>query len=206
VPRISNRAILLALVSLSVLGLDVYQEEAHRLGGLMNWKPGQVIAEIGAGEGEIAFAAAARVGPAGHVYATELDNEKIAHLKNVVKERGLQNVSVIKADAIDTNLPASCCDDIFMRRVYHHFENPTQTDASIFRALKPGGLLAIIDFPPRQGLPAVNGAPKSHGGHGIPKKILIEELTSAGFEIRSQQEGWPDHDYCVIARKPVASK
>jgi ubiquinone/menaquinone biosynthesis C-methylase UbiE len=204
--RIPNRAIPLALVALSVLGLDVYQEEANRLGDLMNWKPGQVIAEIGAGEGEITFSAAARVGPAGHVYATELDNEKIAHLKNVVKERGLQNVSVIKAGAIDTNLPENCCDDIFMRRVYHHFENPAQTGASIFRALKPGGLLAVIDFPPRQGLPAVEGAPKSHGGHGVPKRILIEELAKAGFEIRTQQEGWPEHDYCVIARKPVSPR
>ena len=201
--RIFNPAILLTLVPVFALSFDVYQEEANRLGDLMNWKPGQVIAEIGAGEGEMAFSAAAHVGAAGHVYATELDDNKLSHLNEEVKARKLENVSVIKADSIDTNLAENCCDDIFMRRVYHHFQHPDQTDASMFRALKPGGLLALIDFPPRRGLAPVEGVPKSHGGHGIPKNILIEELRSAGFEIRTQQEGWPDHDYCIIARKPV---
>ena len=204
--KILNRAILFTFVALCVLSFDVYQDEANRLADLMNWKPGQVIAEIGAGEGEIGFSAAARIGPAGHVYVTELDDKKHAHLKEEAGERKLENVTVIKADPIDTNLPANCCDDILMRRVYHHFLHPDQTDASIFRALKPGGLLAIIDFPPRRGLPPVEGAPKSHGGHGIPKNILIEELRSAGFEIRIQQDGWPDHDYCVIVRKPASPR
>jgi predicted methyltransferase len=119
-----------------------------------------------------------------------------------VKHRKLENVSVIKADPIDTNLPENCCDDIFMRRVYHHFENPAKTDASIFRALKPGGLVAVIDFAPRQGLPPIDGAPRNHGGHGVVKDILLSELRSAGFEILTQQQNWPDGDYCVIARKP----
>jgi len=189
-----------------VFSFDEYQQEANRLSDLMNWRPRQVIAEIGAGEGQMTFAAAARVGAAGHVYTTELDVKKLAYLKKHVKARKVENVSVIKADPIDTNLPANCCDDIFMRRVYHHFKDPAQTDVSIFRALKPGGLLAVIDFPPRQGVPPVEGAPKNHGGHGVPKNVLIEELHSAGFEILSEQQNWPDHDYCVIARKPVAPK
>jgi ubiquinone/menaquinone biosynthesis C-methylase UbiE len=200
--KISNRAVLFGLVPLLALSFDVYQKEANKLADLMNWRSGQVIAEIGAGEGEMTFAAAARVGPAGHVYTTELDDKKLADLKKKVKNRKLENISVVKADTIDTNLPENCCEDIFMRRVYHHFEDPAQTDASIFRALKPGGLVGIIDFAPRQGLPPVEGAPKNHKGHGIVKDILIGELRAAGFEILTQQQNWPEGDYCVIARKP----
>jgi ubiquinone/menaquinone biosynthesis C-methylase UbiE len=200
--RISNRAILFGLIPLLALSFDVYKQEAKKLADLMNWRPGQVIAEIGAGEGQMTFAAAERVGPTGHVYTTELDVKKLADLKKEVKDRKLENVSVIKADPIDTKLPENCCDSIFMRRVYHHFENPAQTDASIFRALKPGGLLAVIDFVPRQGLPRVDGAPENHGGHGVVKDVLLSELRSAGFEILTQQQNWPDGDYCVIARKP----
>ncbi len=182
---------------------NLYDREAARLSQLMNWQPGQVIAEIGAGEGEMSFYAASKVGPSGKVYTTELDDKKLAHLKQEVSGRKLQNVEVVKAGPVNTDLPDNCCNDIFMRRVYHHFEDPARTDAAIFRDLKPGGLLAVIDFAPRPGLPPVENAPKSRGtGHGIAKDILIQELKSAGFEIVDQPPNWPEGDYCVIARKP----
>jgi ubiquinone/menaquinone biosynthesis C-methylase UbiE len=186
---------------------DIYNREAARLSQLMSWQPGQVIAEIGAGEGEMSFYAASKVGPAGKVYTTELDEKKLAHLKQEVSERKLQNVEAVKADPVGTDLPEGCCNDIFMRRVYHHFRDPAQTDAAIFRDLKPGGMLAVIDFAPRPGLPSIEDAPKSHGtGHGIRKDLLMQELKSAGFEIVDQPPNWPEGDYCVIARKPQPSQ
>ena len=100
----------------------------------------------------MSFAASARVGAGGHVYSTELDEKKLAHFQEEVNRRKLRNVSIIKGDPSGTNLPDDCCEAVFMRHVYHHFEKAQQTDAAIFRALKPGGLLAIIDFPPNRGL------------------------------------------------------
>jgi ubiquinone/menaquinone biosynthesis C-methylase UbiE len=201
---------LFALLAAVSFAFDNYDREAKKLAELLNWRPGEVIAEIGAGEGQMSFTASARVGAGGHVYSTELDEKKLAHLQEDVSRRKLRNVSIVKADPIGTNLPDGCCEAIFMRHVYHHFEKPEQTDAAIFRALKPGGLLAIIDFPPRKSLNAtspLNGTPKNHGGHGIPKKVLIEELVSAGFEIVNEPEDWPNRDdYCVIVRKPARTE
>ncbi|MBV8707691.1 MAG: methyltransferase domain-containing protein [Acidobacteriaceae bacterium] len=209
-PRILKSVSLsLLLLPLLLLALGSYEREAKRLADLMNWKPGQVIAEIGAGEGQMSFFAAQTVGADGHIYTTELDDKKLDNLKKEVKQRNLGNVTVVKADPIQTNLPDDCCDAVFMRRVYHHFTDPTATDASLLRALKPGGLLAVIDFAPHAGLPPVQNAPHNHGGHGIEKNTLITELTSAGFEIVAQPKDWPNHgdgDYCVIARKPAAPK
>ena len=185
------------------LAADVYQVEAKRLADLMGWKPGEAIAEIGAGEGQMSFFAVSSVGTAGHVYVTELDDQKLGRLKEKVQRDKLQNVTVLKADPVGTNLPDACCEAIFMRRVYHHFVNPARTDAALFRDLKPGGLIGIIDFPPRSGLPPVEGVPKNRGGHGVPKNVLTDELKRAGFEIVSESNDWPEHDYCVIARKPA---
>ena len=106
-----------------------------------------------------------------------------------------------KAAEDETNLPHECCDSIFMRLVYHHLTKPAEIDASLFRSLKPGGLLAVIDQEPPPGSSKVNGVPENRSGHGMPEKILIEELTSAGFQVVKVQD-WPDNNYCVVFRKP----
>ena len=194
----------LVLVPLALFATDKYAAETQKLSERMHWKQGDVIAEIGAGEGHMSFLAAQDVGPTGRVYSTELNSEKLAHLANEVRGRHLVNISLLQAQPVETGLPANCCDDIFLRRVYHHFSDPKDTDASIFRALKPGGLLAVIEFPPRPEYGALDGMPKSHGGfHGIPKAVLVEELKSAGFEIvQPPEEMKIEGDYYVIARKP----
>lgn len=193
--------LILAAFTLSVCrGQDTYQAEADRLALLLNWQPGSVVAEIGAGEGEMTVVAAQRVGTAGHVYTTELDTKKLAHLQELADKS--KNITVLKAAAAATNLPPGCCDSIFMRLVYHHLTKPADIDASLFRSLKPGGLLAVIDEEPRPGSSRVEGVPENRGGHGVPQKILIEELTSAGFQVVKIHDDWPDEHYCVIFRKP----
>ena len=91
-----------------------------------------------------------------------------------------------------------------MRLVYHHLTKPAEIDASLFRSLKPGGLLAVIDEEPPPGSTRVEGVPENRGGHGVPQKVLIEEVTSAGFQVVKAEDGWPDKDYCVVFRKPSA--
>jgi len=172
--------------------------EMQRLATLMGWKQGTIVADIGAGDGEYTFAAVEHVGTAGKIYATEIDKKKVEEMKAGVAKRKLQNVIVVESKEADTNLPTACCDAIFLRRVYHHLTKPVEFDATLLRSLKPGGKLAIIDFPPRAGLDPVEGVPKNRGGHGIPQKILIEELKAAGFELEKVVNDWPDDDYCVL--------
>jgi ubiquinone/menaquinone biosynthesis C-methylase UbiE len=172
--------------------------EIDRLATLMQWKPGFVVADIGAGDGRYSFAAAQHVGPAGKVIATEIDQQKLVDLRSEVQKRELQNVVVEESKDGDTNLPSACCDAIFLRRVYHHLTKPAEFDANLVRSLKPGGLLAIIDFPPRKGLEPVEGVPANRGGHGIAEKIVVEELTAAGLHLEKTVNDWPDDSYCVL--------
>jgi predicted methyltransferase len=182
------------------------QNEADKLATLLNWKPGSVVAEIGAGDGSMTLLAAERVGPTGRVYTTELDSKKLDKLKSLAAAQKAHNIVAVKAGEAETNLPRECCDSIFMRRVYHHFTEPVKEDASIFQSLKPGGLLAVIDFPPGEGpgdLKPPQGIPKNRGGHGMPKQLLIDELTAAGFQMLTTPSDWPSKDYCVVFRKPA---
>jgi ubiquinone/menaquinone biosynthesis C-methylase UbiE len=173
-------------------------EEVRRLAELMGWKAGTIVADIGAGDGKYTFAAVERVGAAGKVYATEIDAKKLAELRDEAAKRKLANVIVVESKEADTNLPTGCCDAIFLRRVYHHLTKPAEFDASLVRSLKVGGRLAIIDFPPRAGLDPVEGVPSNRGGHGIPQKIVIEELSAAGLKVEKIVNDWPEHDYCVL--------
>jgi ubiquinone/menaquinone biosynthesis C-methylase UbiE len=172
--------------------------EVKRLAELMGWKAGTVAADIGAGDGKYTFAAAERVGSTGKVYATEIDAKKLAELKDEVARRKLGNVIVVESKEADTNLPTACCDAIFLRRVYHHLTKPAEFDANLVRSLKPGGRLAIIDFPARAGLDPVEGVPSNRGGHGIPQKIVVEELTATGLQVEKIVNDWPENDYCVL--------
>jgi predicted methyltransferase len=179
---------------------DTYQEEADRLALHLHWQEGGIVAEIGAGKGELTLDAAKRVGTTGRVYTTELDAKKLAHLEELAAKE--KNITALQAGETQTNLPPECCDSIFMRLVYHHLTKPAEIDASLFRSLKPGGLLAVIDEEPAPGSKKVEGVPENRGGHGMPEKILIEELTSAGFQVVKRIDDWPDNHYCVIFRKP----
>ena len=185
---------------------DNYPHEAELLATLESWQLGSVLADVGAGRGELTREAAKDVGPTGRVYATELDPKKLAALKELAAED--KNVTALAAGDADTNLPPDCCDAIFMRLVYHHLTKPAEIDASLFRSLKPGGLLAVIDEEPPPGSSIPEGVPKNRGGHGVPQKILIEELTAAGFKVVTIRNDWPGHGfgsptYCVLFRKPA---
>ncbi len=176
-------------------------DEVKRLAALMEWKPGTIAADIGAGDGKYTFAAVERVGPSGKVYATEIDPKKLEELQGEVAKRKLENVTVVESKEADTNLPSGCCDAIFLRHVYHHLTKPAEFDRNLARSLKLGGRLAIIDFAPRSGLEPVEGVPSNRDGHGIAQKLVIEELSAAGFEVEKIVNDWPDDSYCVLLVK-----
>ncbi|MGA7626095.1 MAG: class I SAM-dependent methyltransferase [Candidatus Acidiferrales bacterium] len=174
------------------------RQEITRLAEVMHWRAGTIVADIGAGDGTYSFEAAEQVGPSGRVYATEIDKEKLKILRAEVTKRKLDNVIIVDSAADDTKLPSSCCDVIFLRHVYHHLTQPQDFDRNLVRSLKPGAQLAVIDFPPSPNSELVEGVPKNRGGHGIPEKVMVEELNSAGLQVEKVIDDWSERDYCVI--------
>lgn len=182
------------------------QEEAKVI-SVLGLAPGKVVGEIGAGDGHLSLVAARAVAPGGRVFATELGDAKREALKrNAEADPEVRNIEVVEARIKTTGLPASCCDAVFMRDVYHHLTAPVEILADLRKVLRPQGLLLIIDFEPRGGLPPVDGVPDDRRGHGIPIGVVVSELKAAGFEIVTEDGAWRNDLYAVLARNPTAAK
>jgi len=183
--------------------------EMPRLRHELALKPGMSVADVGAGGGELTVALAAEVGSSGQVFSTDIDTQALGQIRARVSAAALQNVTVVQAHARDTGLPTDCCDAVVLRRVYHHLSDPLGTNGDLLRALRPGGVLAIIDFPPTLSWLwpwPPNGVSQNRGGHGIATQLVIEEVTASGFELAQVIEDWPGRgplaSYCVVFRKP----
>jgi len=186
-----------ALQPLLAKAQGTYQEEADRLALLLDWQPTSTVADIGAGNGQLTLAAAKRVGK---IYSTELEGKLLTNIEQLAATE--KNIVAVKAGETETNLPEACCDSIVMRFVYHHLTKPAEMDASLFRSVKPGGLLAVIDEEPPPGSKPPEGVPANRGGHGMPQKLLIQELTTAGFQVVQVLDDWPNHGYCAVFKRP----
>jgi predicted methyltransferase len=183
-------------------------DDAERLLRLLDVGEGAVVADIGAGDGALAVAVARRIGPEGRVYATELEEAQRAEIRAAAQDAGVANLEVRTAEIAATGLPTACCDAVFLHHVYHHLTEPEAIGRDIARALRPGGRLAIIDFPPTWYLsPWTPGdVSKSRAGHGIEAAAVVEELSALGFEPVRTEASWstrwigPD-PFAVVVRK-----
>jgi ubiquinone/menaquinone biosynthesis C-methylase UbiE len=173
---------------------------ADAIAELMNLKPGLVVADIGAGAGLVSLELARRLGPEGQVLATELDPDLVGEIRAQATYEGLKNVSPILSDQSFAGLPAVCCDAILLRFVYHEFTEPEVMNAEMLRALKPGGLVVVIDDR-AQGDSLANG----RGNHTILPETLIQEMVSSGFELLKREDKWDGRErrFAVLLRSPL---
>ncbi len=184
--------------------------EMPRLKHVLGLKPGMFVADIGAGKGEVTVALAAEVGPEGRVFSTEIDTKALDQIRALVAAATLGNVTAVQAYPRDTGLPTGCCDAVLLRRVYHHLTDPVEINVDLLRALRPGGVLAVIDFPPTLSWLwrwPPNGVPRNRAGHGVAAQLVVEEVTATGFELVQLIDDWPGRgplaSYCAIFRKPL---
>ncbi|MPY91139.1 MAG: methyltransferase domain-containing protein [Luteitalea sp.] len=178
--------------------------EAADIASALQLEPGSSVADVGAGKGTFSIELARKVGPDGQVFATEIDEKLLKQIRRAATDASLHNVTVIEGGEADAGLPEACCDAVFLRGVYHHLTQPATTNASLFRALRPGGRLAIIDFPPSRWLSfffPVRDVPANRGGHGVPAELVIEELTAAGFALDQRIDDWRNNRYCLVFRR-----
>jgi len=179
--------------------------EAERIAEVMRVGPGMVVADVGAGDGEWTEDLARRVGSAGRVIATEVEEDDLETIRERLADAGVENVAVVLGTQDDMGLEAGCCDAILLRLVYHHFQNPGPMRAGLRRALRPGGRLLVIDIVPQTHWRELPGVP-DRGGHGIPDDDLARELEAEGFELVERHDDWngDEERYGLVFRLATA--
>jgi ubiquinone/menaquinone biosynthesis C-methylase UbiE len=156
------------------------QREVTEIAKLLELSETSVLADVGAGSGEWTYLLAPLVR---QVFATDVKSPQVNGIETVARQRNLTNVKVILGTQEDSGLPASCCDAILLRLVYHAFRNPQMMRESMRKALKPGGRVLIVDFRP-------------------PPDQLTQEMNAAGFERLQVIGRWQDRSdvYAVLFR------
>lgn len=122
------------------------EENPRKAIGLLELKPGMVVADVGAGSGYYTYLLSRAVGPDGKVYATDIQPGMLRLLERKLASRKITNVETLLATETDPKLPEACCDLILMVDVYHEFSQPQAMLRKLKAALKPAGRLVLLEF------------------------------------------------------------
>jgi ubiquinone/menaquinone biosynthesis C-methylase UbiE len=122
------------------------QEDTTNMIKLLDLKPGEAAADIGAGTGYITRRLADGVGPKGSVYAVEINQEMLDIIQSDMRKRGHTNVITVLGNETNPGLPAAKLDMIVMVDVYHEFTYPYEMMENMVKSLKPGGRIVFVEF------------------------------------------------------------
>ena len=123
------------------------EERTDVLLEMLKLKPGDVVADVGAGSGYLSWRMAQRVGPAGRVYAVDIQQEFLDLLMVNMKKRGVGTiVQPVLGTIRDPKLPAAAVDLIILVDVYHELDFPFEMTSAMIAALKPGGRLVLVEY------------------------------------------------------------
>jgi ubiquinone/menaquinone biosynthesis C-methylase UbiE len=173
---------------------DAYQKP-HEVLTALNLKPGEIIADIGAGSGYFTFRLAHFVGDRGRVYAVDVSPDMIRHINRRIREAKSTNIVSILADPDDPLLPDQSVHRFFICDVWHHVENPKKYLSLMKRMLKPGGEIVMIDFH-KKDLPF--GPPTQMK---IAREDLIKQVETNGFRLTKEHTFLPYQYFLVFVPK-----
>lgn len=141
-------------------------------------RPGSAVADIGCGTGLFTPMMAAATGPRGKVFAVDIVPDFLRLVGERAAQAGLRNVHTVLCTERSVELPSRSVDLAFLCDVYHHFEYPQQSLASLHRALRRDGEVILIDF---KRVPGVSSDwILNHVRAG--QEVVTAEFEAAGFQ------------------------
>ena len=122
------------------------EEHTEALVEQLKLRPGEIVADIGAGTGYFSRRLARKVGATGKVLAVDIQPEMLILLTNRMAEAGITNVVPVLGNATDPKLPAETVDLALMVDVYHEFDFPSEIMEALCRSVKPGGRVVFVEY------------------------------------------------------------
>lgn len=176
-------------------GREIYDQRAAIVAAA-RIKPGMVVADIGAGTGLFTPAFSQAVGPKGKVYAVDIVPAFLERIRERAASEGLANVQTVLCTERSVELSPNSIDLAFICDVYHHFEYPHSSLASLHRALRPGGEVLLVEFKRMPG--TSSDWILNHVRAG--QEVFTAEIAAAGFQQIEEQDLLKDN-YVVRFRK-----
>ena len=155
-------------------------------------KSGSVVADVGAGTGYITTRLAKRVGPAGKVFATDIQPEMLSKLRERLEHDHILNVEPVLSTQADPKLPAGKIDLILMVDVYHELTQPQRVLRKMKEALKPDGRLVLIEY--RKEDPTIPIRPE----HKMSVAEVKTEVEAEGFRLAEVLKSLPRQNIFVF--------
>jgi len=161
------------------------EESSARMLKELGLSPGMSACDFGAGNGFHTLVMAKSVAPNGRAVAIDIQPEMLALLLDRAKAQAVTNVDTILATTKDPKIPAASCDLILLADVYHELDDPAGTLGHLHRALRPKGLLAMLEFR------AEDASVPIKPEHKMSRAQISKELETNGFALSRSFDGLP---------------
>jgi cyclopropane fatty-acyl-phospholipid synthase-like methyltransferase len=170
---------------------EAFQKPQQVLAALA-FRPGERVADIGAGSGYFTIPAARAVGPSGIVWALDIRQPMLDYIARRIESEKLANVKLKLVTPTDPQLPPASVDTILMVDVYHyiHYEKRGADYAQKLRPpLAPGGRVVIIDYTPKPFSERPWGPPEVQQ---MSRKTLDGYMAAGGFKPLKEHSFLPE--------------
>lgn len=154
-------------------------------------KPGDRVADLGAGGGYFTLRFAREVGEEGRVYAVDIEREYLTYITKSAERAKLNNIVTVLATERESGLEERSVDLIFIRNVFHHITEPVAYFRRLKRALRPGGRIAIVEN-------IETGILMKIHGHTTTPEIIISTMEDAGYRVSERFDFLPDHSFTIF--------
>jgi arsenite methyltransferase len=169
---------------------ELWQKPADVVAALL-LQPGDKVADIGAGSGYFSRRFAREVGPAGTVWAVDIEPGMLRYIHKSAREQGLDNIVTILAAPDDPMLPPGQTDLVFICNTIHHIEDRVAYLKLVRRHIARTGRLVVVDYH-KEELPV--GPPPSLK---LSQQVVVSEAEAAGFELQTEHHFLP-YQYLLV--------